>query len=54
MNPRPANRVRDSYTVQVHLLNQSHLNHYHRLFGGQLMMWMDEVAGITLCLPWPL
>lgn len=47
MNPRPAKRVRDSYTVQVQLLNQSHLNGYQRLFGGQLLMWMDEVAGIT-------
>ena len=44
---RPAKTVHDSYTIQVHLLNQGHLNGYHRLFGGQLMMWMDEVAGIT-------
>ena len=44
---RPSKTVHDSYTVQVQLLNQSHLNGYHRLFGGQLLMWMDEVAGIT-------
>ena len=44
---RPSKTVHDSYTVQVHLLNQGHLNGYHRLFGGQLLMWMDEVAGIT-------
>ena len=44
---RPSKTVHDSYTVQVQLLNQSHLNGYHRLFGGQLLMWMDEVAGVT-------
>ena len=44
---RPAKTVHDSYTVQVQLLNQAHLNGYQRLFGGQLLMWMDEVAGIT-------
>ena len=44
---RPSKTVHDSYTVQVQLLNQGHLNGYHRLFGGQLLMWMDEVAGIT-------
>ena len=44
---RPSKTVHDSYTVQVQLLNQAHLNGYQRLFGGQLLMWMDEVAGIT-------
>ena len=47
MSNRPVKRVQDSYTVQVHILHQLHLNGYQRLFGGQLMMWMDEVAGIT-------
>ena len=44
---RPSKTVNDSYTIQVQLLNQGHLNGYQRLFGGQLLMWMDEVAGIT-------
>ena len=47
MSDRPIKRVCDSYTIQVQLINQSHLNGYQRLFGGQLMAWMDEVAGIT-------
>lgn len=47
MSERPIRYVQDSYTVQVHLVNQSHLNGFKRLFGGQLMAWMDEVAGIT-------
>ena len=44
---RPAKRVEDSLTEQQYLLTPSHLNHYGRLFGGQLMMWIDEVAGIV-------
>ncbi len=44
---RPAKRVEDSLTEQQYLLTPGHLNHYGRLFGGQLMMWIDEVAGIV-------
>ena len=47
MSERPVKTVDDSYTMQVRLLNQSDMNGYNRLFGGQLLMWMDEVAGIT-------
>ena len=39
--------VRDSYTEQVQILSQSSLNGYKRLFGGRLMEWIDEVAGLV-------
>lgn len=47
MAERAMKRVADSYTTQVQLLTQANLNGYNRLFGGQLMSWMDIVAGVT-------
>ena len=40
-------RVKDSFTEQVHVLTQSNLNGYSRLFGGQLMAWIDVVAAVV-------
>ena len=40
-------RVQDSYTTQVQVLTQANLNGYQRLFGGQLMSWMDIVAAVV-------
>lgn len=40
-------RVSDSYTEQVHLITSGDLNGYGRLFGGRLMEWIDELAGIV-------
>ena len=40
-------RIKDSITEQVHILTQANLNGYRRLFGGQLMSWMDIVAAVT-------
>ena len=40
-------RVEDSFTTQVQLLTQANLNGYNRLFGGQLMSWMDIVAAVA-------
>jgi len=37
----------DSQTEQQYLLMPQHLNHYGRLFGGQLTKWIDELAGIV-------
>lgn len=37
----------DSYTEQVQILSQSTLNGYNRLFGGQLMQWIDVVAAVV-------
>lgn len=36
-----------SYTEQVQILNQSNINGFKRLFGGQLMQWIDIVAAVT-------
>lgn len=40
-------KVSDSFTEQVHILTQSDLNGYSRLFGGTLMQWIDIVAAVT-------
>lgn len=40
-------RVADSITEQSHLLMAGDLNGAGRLFGGRLVEWIDEVAGIT-------
>ena len=40
-------RVSDSITEQVHILSQGSLNGYKRLFGGQLMSWIDVVAAVV-------
>ncbi|MBE6853219.1 MAG: acyl-CoA thioesterase [Ruminococcus sp.] len=40
-------RVKDSYAEQVHVLTQANINGYNRLFGGQLMEWIDIVAAVV-------
>ena len=40
-------RVRDSKTEQVFVIRSQHLNSFGRLFGGMLMVWIDELAGIV-------
>ena len=47
MAEREMKRVSDSYTTQVQVLTQANLNGYNRLFGGQLMSWMDVVAAVV-------
>ena len=42
-----AKRVADSLTEQVHMLMSPDINGQGRLFGGQLLRWIDEVAGVT-------
>ena len=37
-------RVKDSETEQSYLLMHRHINGYGRLFGGQLVAWIDELA----------
>lgn len=39
--------VKDSYTEQVQILTQANINGYNRLFGGQLMEWIDVVAAVV-------
>ena len=40
-------KVSESYTEQVQILTQSNLNGFSRLFGGQLMAWIDVVAAVV-------
>jgi acyl-CoA hydrolase len=40
-------KISDSYTEQVYLIRLSQINGYGRLFGGQLMQWIDETAGVV-------
>ena len=44
---RPIKKVEDSLTEQQYLICPAHINHYGRLFGGQLLKWIDELAGIV-------
>ena len=39
--------VADSRVETVHIVRPNHLNGANRLFGGILMQWIDEVAGIV-------
>lgn len=40
-------RVKDSYTEQAQILTQCALNGSSRLFGGQMMEWIDITAAIA-------
>jgi len=40
-------RPSESYTEQVQILTQGALNGFKRLFGGQLMEWIDVVAAVA-------
>lgn len=40
-------RVSDSLTEQVQILMPSHINGTDRLFGGQLVEWIDVVAAVV-------
>ena len=40
-------KVSDSLTEQMHVVIYPHITGFGRLFGGQLLQWIDEVAGAT-------
>lgn len=40
-------KVTESETEQVYVVRSPHINGYGRLFGGQLMQWIDELAGVV-------
>ena len=42
-----AKTVDESRAETVHIVRPNHLNGANRLFGGILMQWIDEVAGIV-------
>lgn len=44
---RKTKKVSDSRTEQQYILRPAHINPYGRLFGAQLLKWIDEVAGIV-------
>ena len=39
--------VQDSLVETVHMIRPNHMNAAGRLFGGMLMQWLDEVAGLV-------
>ena len=47
LSMRTIKKVEDSLTEQQYLICPAHINHYGRLFGGQLLKWIDELAGIV-------
>nr|WP_294465764.1 acyl-CoA thioesterase [uncultured Sellimonas sp.] len=47
MNDIKSKRVEDSMVETVRLVRPTHLNSAGRLFGGVLMQWIDEAAGIV-------
>lgn len=44
---RAVKKVEASLTEQQYLICPAHINHYGRLFGGNLLSWIDELAGIV-------
>lgn len=40
-------RVSESTTEQIHCIRYPHLNSLNRLFGGQLLSWIDEVGALA-------
>ena len=44
---RKQKRVEESRTENTYLIMPKHINGYGRLFGGILLQWIDEVAGIV-------
>ena len=47
MEERIMRRVADSAVIQTQLVLNSHLNGAGRLFGGQMMEWIDVVATVV-------
>ncbi len=44
---RPLKTIDSSRTEQIHLLRYEDINGENRLFGGKLVSWIDEVAGVV-------
>ena len=44
---REIRKVEDSRVETMHMVRPNHLNSAGRLFGGMLMQWIDEVAGLV-------
>lgn len=46
-NMTEARKVSESRIETIHLIRPNHMNAAGRLFGGMLMQWLDEVAGMV-------
>ena len=44
---RKIKSVKESAMEQAYVVRSQHINGYGRLFGGYLMQWIDELAGIV-------
>lgn len=44
---REVRKVEESQVETMHMVRPNHLNSAGRLFGGMLMQWIDEVAGLV-------
>lgn len=44
---RAMKHVSDSKTEQIQIIMSQHINGYSRLFGGQLVEWIDVVAAVV-------
>ena len=44
---KKAKHVYESKTTQIQILMPRHINGYNRLFGGQLVEWIDVVAAVV-------
>ena len=44
---REQRRMEESRVETVYIIRPNHLNAAGRLFGGMLVQWIDEVAGIV-------
>ena len=40
-------RVEETVSEQAYIIMHKHINGYGRLFGGQLIQWIDAMAAIT-------
>lgn len=47
MSEQKSKSIADSVSVQVHLVMNMDINDNGTLFGGRLMSWIDEVAGVV-------
>ncbi len=47
VNEMEGKKVADSVTEQIRVVIYPDINGFGRLFGGQLLKWVDEVAGAT-------
>ena len=46
---RETKKITDSMIEHIYQVRPEHLNAAGRLFGGKLMEWIDEIAGLVGC-----